>query len=306
MKKVYVECGRDTLLDDHLKTFVENMFAKRDGGRDDGRIFFVTGESGAGKSVAVKRMLTRHPALQPIQTSYGVIRLVVSVSLRGPTTLRLVGDQIMSVARGFTSPKKLSQSDVWDEMPLELRHRKVLLVHIDEPQHLLKEFDSGINRENLANALKGVMNYVEWPVSFVLSGLPITDRIAKLDEQFERRGTFFRLPDLSMPDERELVVRIIRKMSEAGGVNAQDILATDVPDRLAHAAHFRYGRITQGVLAALQIAFQFSLSTLTRDAFAAAYRRHSHAMGHDSMNPFLAEDWRNLPPGSFLFEEGSQ
>ncbi len=69
----------------------------------------------------------------------------------------------------------------------------------------MKDTETNLDRKNLANALKGVMNYAQWPVSFVLSGLPIIDRIAGLDEQFERRGTFVRLPDVRMPDERRFV-----------------------------------------------------------------------------------------------------
>jgi type II secretory pathway predicted ATPase ExeA len=188
VKDVYVECGRDTLLDVTFKTFVEFMLATRNGRRDDGRILFVTGESGAGKSAAVRRMLSSHPALQPIQVSFGFVRPVVSVSLSGPSTLRLVGEQIMAAARGYETVRKMRQGEIWKEMPADLRHRRVLIVHIDEPQHLMKDTETNLDRRNLANALKGVMNYAQWPVSFVLSGLPIVDEIARLDEQFERRN----------------------------------------------------------------------------------------------------------------------
>jgi hypothetical protein len=304
VKSVYVECGRDDLLDDHLKTFVEFMLAKRSGRRDDGRIFFVTEESGAGKTKAVERMLSRHPSLQPIQASFGLVDPVVSVSLAGPTTLRLVGEQIMRAARGFATTKKTQQGEIWNALPLELRHRKVLLVHIDEPQHLLKDTETNLDRKDLAKALKGVMNYPDWPVSFVLSGLPVTDKIAELDEQFERRGMFVRLPDVRMPEELPLVEMIVREMAQAGAIDCRWLLATDMPERIAHAARYRYGRIAQVTLAALQVAFQRNDEELARDHFAAAYLRHSHAIEHDDMNPFLSDDWRNLAPGSFLIEGG--
>ncbi len=302
VKDAYVECGRDALLDQAIVTFVEFMLATRNGRRDDGRILFVTGESGAGKSAAVQRMLSHHPALQPIQASFGVVRPVVSVSLSGPSTLRLVGEQIMAAARGYETAKKMQQGEIWKEMPAELRHRRVLIVHIDEPQHLLKDTETNLDRKNLANALKGVMNHAPWPVSFVLSGLPIVDQIARLDEQFERRGTFVRLPNVSMPKERRLVEKILRNLAKAGSVDCEALIATDIPDRVAHAARYRYGRIAQIVVAALHVAFQQNEATLTRDHFAIAYNRHSHAMEHDGMNPFVANDWRRLPEGSFLIE----
>ena len=206
----------------------------------------------------------------------------------------------MAAARGFEAVKKMRQGEVWKEMPLELRRRKVLIVHIDEPQHLLKETETNLDRLNLANALKGIMNDAPWPVSFVLSGLPIVDEIARLDEQFERRATFVRLPNVLMPQERQLVERILRGLAKAGAVDCQHLIATDIPDRVAHAARYRYGRIAQIVVAALHVAFQEEDATLTRDHFAIAYSRHSHAMDHEGMNPFLADDWRRLPEGSFL------
>jgi hypothetical protein len=91
-------------------------------------------------------------------------------------------------------------------------------------------------------------------------------------------------------------------MAIAAELNCDAILKSDIPDRLAHAANYRYGRTAQAVLATIHHAVRNNASILHRDHFAHAYLAHSSAQGHDQMNPFLVDDWRSLPPGSFIIE----
>jgi len=301
VKGVYVRCRRDDILAEALNSFLVQIIARKDGARDDGRIFFITGESGAGKTRAVAEMIRGNAALAPRRHSFGPSSPIVSVSLSGPSTLKILGQRILREA-GYPMRQSVEQGELWDRLPDYLHHRHVLVVHIDETQHMLKQTETDHERKNLAKALKGVMNNREWPVSFIMSGLPRTTELSRLDEQFERRGDFATLPDVAMPKERSLVLRILKEMSAAGEVDPTGATAADMPDRIAHAANYRFGRIAQVVLAAIQVAVTNGDRALGRDQFARAYLLHSHARGHDEMNPFLAPDWRRLQPGSFLIE----
>lgn len=302
VKSVYVPCKRDKVLASLLDAFVISMLARKDGKRDDGRVFFITGESGAGKTRCIDQMLANCQALQPIATSYGLQRSVISTSLSGgAATLKMVGHQIVKAA-GYSLKTTTEQSALWNRLPEILHQKRVLLVHIDETQHVLRRTETDHERKTLAKAIKGLTNYSAWPVSFILSGTPETDEIARLDEQFERRGTFMRLPDISMPGERVLVTRIMGAMAQKAELSIGGLTDSDVPDRVAHAARYRYGRVTQVVLAAIHVAIRKSATVLSRDHFAEAYLAHSHARGIDEMNPFLADDWEQMAPGSFLME----
>lgn len=301
VKQVYVTSGRDKVASDQLSGFVTNMLSMRGQRRDDGRMFFVTGDSGAGKTSLVRRMLERNAVLQPMQTPFGQVSPLISITLMGPVTLRFLGLNILRQA-GYAITRKLEQGEVWDLLPSQLHQRKVLLIHIDETQHILKLAASDRERDSVTKALKGVTNYEAWPVSFVMSGMPEAARLAKFDEQIERRGEFLALPDIIMPDERPLVEKIISKMAEAAPIDCAAIMQSDVPERIAHAARYRFGRIAQVVLAGIEQAAQRDSTALTRDHFALAYLEHSQARGHDTLNPFLADNWRRLDPGSFLFE----
>ncbi|MGB3643574.1 MAG: ATP-binding protein [Mesorhizobium sp.] len=298
-KDVYVRCGRDERGKEVLSRFVTMMLAKREGRRDDGRVLFVTGESGAGKTSLVERMLGENPVLAPIQKSYGIIEPVISLTLMGPSTLKYLGLNILEKA-GYKITRKYEQGEVWDILPEQLHLRKVLLIHIDETQHLLKLTESDRERDSVRKALKGVMNYKPWPVSFVMSGMPTITSLAKLDEQIERRARHLHLPDVCLPDERILVLNILAAMCDAAGMGHAAVTESDIPDRVAHAARYRYGRITQVILAAIEQAAARNASSLSRNHFAHAYIEHSQARGHDQMNPFLVDDWERLEPGLFM------
>lgn len=301
VKEVYVPCGRDFIAKEVFSRFVTNLLAKRDGRRDDGRLLFVTGESGAGKTSVVERMLRENDTLAPIRMSYGMVTPVISITLMGPSTLKFLGLNILRQA-GYEITRKYEQGEVWDVLPEQLQLRRVLVIHIDETQHLLKLAESDRERESVAKALKGVMNYRDWPVSFVMSGMPKTVDLAKVDQQIERRARYLSLPDVALPEERILVERIVTQMCEAAGIDHRGALSGDLPERIAHAARYRYGRIAQVILSAIEQAAMRNVPTLTREDFALAYIEHSQARGHDQMNPFLVDDWERLNPGSFLIE----
>lgn len=302
VKDVYVPCGRDRLAADIFSRFMTSILAKRNGRRDDGRALFVTGESGAGKTSVVRHMIEGNATLAPIPMSYGLVTPVISVTLMGPSTLKYLGLNILRKA-GYEIKRKYEQGEVWDLLPEQLHLRKVLIIHIDETQHMLKLAQSDRERENLAKAFKGVMNYDAWPVSFIMSGMPETVNLSRLDEQIERRSRFLALPDVSLPGERVLIEKIVTRMCEAAHLELGGALQSDLPERIAHAARYRYGRIAQVVLAAIEQAILKDDGHLSRDHFALAYLDHSQARGHDEMNPFLVDDWERLEPGSFLIED---
>lgn len=305
VKSVYVTCGRDKALADSFDGFLRNFIARRGSGRDEAEVFFVTGESGAGKSEAVKRLLSRHPMLEPITRSFGTITPYVSIKLRGFTLPRIAGRNIIKAA-GYPIRQDTQRGEIWDGMAARLKTRRVLLVHIDETQHLIKQSASQKEREELANAIKGVSIDQDWPVAFLLSGLPRVAQLPLNDEQFERRGGgFIAFTDVKLPQERKLVTKILVKMSEAGGLDVSRLLETDLPERLAHAARYRYARICQVTLKAIHTALAADDDPyeLTFADFARAYARHSHALGRDDMNPFLVDNWLALKPGSFLIDD---
>ena len=296
---VYVSCGRDDALLVGFNRFLERYIATRGTVRDEADFYFLVGESGAGKTAAIGRLLREHAGLRPRRTAYGPAPRYVSIKLKGYTHPRLVGRQIIR-ASGYGLDAKLERGEVWDGMAGILKAQGVFLVHVDEAQHMLRENAPKAERDELANAFKGVAIDTDWPVVFVLTGLPDVLRLPLGDTQVERRENVTYFEGLRMPDERDLVIHIVERMSEAVGIEAGHLSSTDLPDRLARAARRQYARICQLVEGALQEAMHYERSALTVGHFAAAYDRRVVTLGDDDNNIFTARYWESMQPRAFL------
>lgn len=303
VKSVYVSSRRDKFLAKQLRRLLEHALTKKNGRRDDGRVLFITGESGAGKTRAIENLFSVEPALQPKNTSIGTIHPVISITLSGPGTLKTLAVDILRAA-GYDASHNRQQNELWDLLPAQLRHRKVLLIHIDETQHMLKQTEADRERKNLANALKGLMNAPDWPVSFIMSGLPRTTELASLDEQFERRSKFALLPDVSFPEDEDIILDIISQLAKAADLGAEEIFESDIPERITHAANNRYGRISTVMTSAIHVALTKNAKSLNREHFIEAYFELSETLDDPDRNPFLIDNWKHLNPGSFLYKNG--
>ena len=311
---VYVESPRDGVLRNSFDRFLAYVTARqRHERRGKGNAFFITGESGAGKTDMVEHLLVNHPVLQPIAYRSKLVRPWVRVALQGPATLRVLGADILT-AIGYPVKPSMRENAVWTLLPEQLRHANVFLVHIDETQHLLAR---GADND-VASAIKGLMNYMPWPVSFILSGKPKLNDLIVHDDQAERRSFNLMLDALDAEANRNLIVRIIKEHCEAAGLDCEGFVKTDMPERIAHAANYQFGRICEvtitGIHAAiLRVAKEEREKregtrpketprgkVLVPDDMSKAYRDHSHTRGHDDLNPFHVKHWDDLPPGYFV------
>lgn len=301
VNSVYVVSFRDRILSEAFDTFMEDLLATREGQRREADVFFVTGESGAGKTEAIARVMRRHPALKTRRTSFGEIRPYVSVKLAGYALPRIAAQQIIA-ASGRPVRSKARQGDAWAEMPEILRKRRVVLVHVDEVQHLVGGSGSAADYRKIADAIKGVSITSGWPIGFVLSGMPEVRKLAADDRQFARRSRWVHLHGLTPEKHDWMVVRILTKLSAAADLGLGSLAEGDMPARIAHAAEYQFGRVCQLVVAAIHQAIRDEKepTELLRGHFALAYANRSRARDNNLMNPFLVDDWAALPAGAFL------
>lgn len=221
--------------------------------------------------------------------------------MSGFTHPRLAGGDIIK-ASGYSLQVDTKRGQIWNDMASHLRRRFVYLVHIDETQHLLKENATVDERRELANAIKGVSINKDWPVIFLLSGLPEVIEIPMDDTQFERRGNFVHFSPVVLPGERKLVLRILTDMAKPAKLSVEHLFETDLPERLAHAARYAFAWMCRITYAAIHEALRSKVpaTALTLEHFAQAYVKRSHAGGFRDMNPFLVGDYKRLPQGTFL------
>ncbi|SMQ85902.1 TniB protein [Devosia lucknowensis] len=297
LNAVYVDTARDKVLGNSFDRFLNYVTAKqRYGRRGKGNAFFVTGESGAGKTDMVERLLMEHPWLQPFKHNGRIVRPWVRVALQGPATLRFLGQEILEAIE-YPIKATARQSEVWNTLPKQLKSSMVFLVHIDETQHLMTK---GADTEEVSSAIKGLMNYVPFPVSFILSGKPRLNGLIVHDDQTERRNFSLALDAVHPENDRALIVKIITKHCDAVGLKHDLFVKSDMPERIAHAANHQFGRMCEVVILGIQIAVMKGDKELLPDHLAKAYRDHSNTRGLDDMNPFQAEDFETLPRGYFV------
>jgi len=295
----YVPSGRDKVIKETFDRYLTWTLTELRYRPGKGQAMYVTGESGAGKTDVVDRLLRTHEAMQPMEMEMGTFLPYVSVSLDGRSSLANLGNDILHKA-GYVARRKIAESDVWPMLPAELAMRGIFVIHIDETQHLLQ---SAFERKKLDSSLKGLMNDPEWPMRFILSGMPETNDLLVSDEQAERRNFSVELPAIDMNQERFLVEKIIRQLCEEAEFDCDALIKSDVPQRIAHAANYQFGRVVEITLSGIQECAMAGATELVREHLAKAYLYHSHTRGRDDMNPFLADGWASLRPGYYIIEK---
>lgn len=305
VRSAYLETTRDKVLAKEFDEFLNDILARReDGTREDGRCFFVTGESGTGKSSSIRRLLAGAEALAPIVKEGRTYVPWVSVKGPSPGTLQRLGLRICQ-AIGYPAKLDTPENRIWEILGEQLRLRGVLIVHIDEAQHLVRSMHNAYERRNVANTLKDVLEHKGAPVSFILSGIPSATEIARTDKQIMRRARFLGYPslDLEFEKDRKIVLDMIDLLAtDRAGLAIGRIKEGDLPDRIAHAADYEIGRVAQIVASAIHKALLRGEGELTKQDFVTAYRSISHTRGIDDLNPFTVGDWMLIEPGSFLIE----
>lgn len=299
VRSVYVTSDRNTALKAGFKAFMQRYHSGRGEVREEADIYFLVGKSGAGKSAAMRHLLSEDPSLQPVDTPHGRYTPYVSIKLKGYGLPRLVAARIVRAA-GYGQINGDGQAEMWDGLNDALRTQRVFVVHIDEAQHLLKDKATSQQRQDLANAIKGASVDIDWPIAFVFSGLPDVMNLPRDDGQVSRRGDYTVFNDVQMPDEADLVKDIVEKMAKAAKLDVEQLVKGDFLGRLAHAADYRYGRICQLTLSAIQEALNRGKTVLHVRHYARAYERRTLAMGRPDMNPFVTDAWESLLAGSFL------
>lgn len=303
VNRVYIETKRDTVLAESFSKFVTWVTSpQRHEYTGKGDAFYITGESGAGKTDIVQHLIHTHPVLQPMETPVGMIEPCISISLPGPATLKVLALRMLREA-SYEMDARKQEALLWDELPRALQQAGVMFVHIDEFQHL---FHPGCDFEGLVKYIKGLMNNEAWPVSFIISGMPNVRNIIINDAQAERRNNSYGLPSIELSKQSKLVDHIITKLAGAAPMDVTAMLNSDMPARIAHAANYQFGRICEVTVTAIQEAALAGDAVLSRKHFAQAYVEHSDARGRNEMNPFLSDQWQRLKPGYFILKPGSK
>lgn len=298
LKRVYIDNDND----DALKSAVEQLMgastAEHYGERVDGRSLMVIGETGVGKTEALKRLFREREDLRPYDTDVGSMLPLVSFEAPSPCTLGQFGREFLNALQ-VPVTRQLHRHLVWEKVRRQLRNRRTLLVHVGEMQHV---FESVPPEEivTLTNTLKNTMQQEDWPVRFIFSGLPSLLDYKGEDAQVWWRCRVARFQNLTFPDDVEFARYIVREIAhKKGGLDLSALQADEFYARFIHAVRGALGRMAE---LTVDIAVDVLCSKTEEDGtkkltvadFAETYR--SLAGCDDSENVFLADRWEYIDP----------
>jgi hypothetical protein len=292
----YLETRRDGELAKQLKFLVEASLRTHDGRRAEGRALVVIGKSGAGKSWAVDRAVRIRPEFEPV----GDLCPFLSLTAPSPCTLKQLGREFLRQL-GYPLERELKEHMVWEKVRERLKLRRVRFVWIDEMHHAMR----GTDVQKLRDTLKNVMQQEDWPVSFILSGLPTLVDFLVGDFQFQRRKRVVRFRDLEFPRHCNVVRWVIKQVvQEHAKMKPVDGLVTDeFLNRLNHASCGRFGMVVTFVRGAIEEVLEenSTAASVALKHFAAVYASLTGC--DDPENVFTAEKWHELDPEPLLFRE---
>ncbi len=212
----------------------------------DGRVLALFGESRAGKSALIQRLLARTTALH--DPGDGRTKPLVDIQVKGPATLRSVGFQILEGV-GYEPEANLDEGRVWRRVYAQLRLCGVVTLHLGEFANVSGTANA-IEKVKLRNTIKSLVINELHPIVVILSGLPEIVPFLTGDTQIGDRAAFVGLEALQ-PEDSSTIAEGVRRIAGAVGMAVdEDELEAELVPRLLHAARHQLGRAMEYAVAA--------------------------------------------------------
>jgi len=193
VRKIYALSRRDTLLQEAFDEVLEDLAERRDfraphgtANRGEANQLIVIGESGAGKTTAVRRMLDKH-ALQNGYERNAPGCKIVTITAPPFSNLAELGREA-SRSLGFPiMRKRVDGPEIWRRCSERIRDLGILVIHFDELQHVVQTVNE-VEIQKIRNVIKGLMVDDKHPVALIITGTPDMVRLLHPDRQVARRG----------------------------------------------------------------------------------------------------------------------
>ncbi len=298
-QRAYIEHARDTRLRGMLEDLVENVDACRVGGGSRRRALFIIGDSGSGKTFALRHHFSVLPAFQPRENEYGeFVSPLLSIEAPKPCTTKDFAMAILE-AIGIPSNPKQTEGQLFATVKTQLRQRGILFLHVDEAQHLLRHSKAQAILD-VQDRLKSLFQIQEWPLHTIYSGTPQLADLLTGDQQLANRAAVMRLIRLATPGDNATIEKLLREIVEQwfGLLLPEDVLSDDFLGRICAANSGGYGKIIEAVQAACFLVMKKGERSIDRRAFAYVYQHDTGCLPSD--NIYTAARWREIDPDNAL------
>lgn len=256
------------------------------GGRETHGILYIAG-AGSGKTTTINRVLSEFAPLAESPET-GVPRHVFT-QVASPATLKSLGLGILSELGVGSVAERVKVWDIWAQVRHRLQVMGISLLWIDEAHDMFRSA-SAAELDSMLKMLKSLMQGPH-PVVLILSGTEKLGDITGRDPQNDRRFTKIMPRELEFGADNEQVDDLVQHYSEKAGLDVA--LAQDLSSRLIYAGRFRFGRMVDYLIHAIECALLRDEGRLEMEDFAEAWAAQECCPPHE--NVFERADWADIP-----------
>jgi hypothetical protein len=295
IQKMYQPTVRDVELENRFKRMIEVVhrhdLAKARGetfvvGRlAEARCLWVVGNPGVGKTRSLQRAFIQK---FPDYGKRGVYCPLVTVNAQSPFTLAEFAKRIIAAATGLEPERDFNEKAAWRVARAAMSGR-VRFLHIDEAQNFM-ETNNPVEMTRGRNAIRSLLQDLNWPVSLIFSGTPASLKLGNGDVQVGRRRDVVHFEDMDATRFLPILAEMLASYCAKAKLASHEELDDSFLERLMHAAWSRFGVAVEYMHDALDEALQQKTSQLRVEHFALAYAARS-GCAPDS-NVFTMGDWR--------------
>ncbi|MDF3414426.1 AAA family ATPase [Sulfitobacter sp. M57] len=292
-----------------LETHFHNLLEQRradmaDGMMNNARGIVVVGQSGSGKTTAIRELIRKNKALLMTDTTQDHCEFF-GLQVPSPATMKFVGAATLR-ALGYPYSGDKQGPAIWDQVKVQLKLRQTCFLHLDEAQDLAR-YQTDKERQSVVNTLKSVMENSYWPTGLVLSGMPDLKKIVNQDPQLSRRLYPVEIGRLHAIRDVAPVLGTIQQYAAKAKIETLPSVRNEVfAQRLMHAADYEFGLMAEITVQAFAKALQSDgfEAKLEAKHFADVFYERSAAI--DGLNPFIAEDFARINPRQIFEFDGEE
>ena len=301
LNNIYITSDQHHRVDSGVSDLIENAASAFAGEPGKRRALFVLGESGSGKTTALKHTLLSRPELKPYFDEHGnEVRPLIHFEAPKPTSMKLFGRKIIE-ATGYplSDAFRYSENELFELAKRTLKERQVLFLYVDEMQHLLRA-NKAADVVNVADTLKSLLQIENWPLHLIVAGMPVLAKFLETETQLRNRSLLVSLEQVAFPADKDRVRKIASGVIRShAALEVSDSLFTDeFVHRLVKSADGGFGTIIQMVRGACQLALRKGLAAVKNEEFAECYALVTGCQKEHNM--FLSADWMLLNPATTL------
>lgn len=283
-----------------IEEFWEHAQDCLEGGGSRRRTMGVIGESGTGKSTALKHVLNSFNEFKPYQNEHHeTIIPMLSIEVEYSFTPKDLAIRILRKL-GADGSHSSNETVLYDEMKSQLRASGTILLHLDEAQHLKK---SGTSKAvmGLKERFKSFLSIEDWPLHLILSGVEDLSELFTGEQQMPNRSNVVRFDTLSAPADNKLVLSLLNDIAGCCTLEIDKTLTTaDFLGRLVKATGGGLGTLIEMIRAACYKALSKGHTAVTLKDFEFVYGRFSGSL--PSENIITATTWVDLDRSNALID----